>query len=60
METIADSFPLTTFTVFARGALAAAVACCALDLATTPPVAATATRTAAPASNHRFRITGPP
>ena len=45
--------------MFAGGSCAAGVACFALDMATTPPVAATATRTAAPASTHVFRITGP-
>jgi hypothetical protein len=59
MATMAESFPLSTFAVFAGGSFAAGVACLGLDAATTPAVAVAATRRAAPASSHVFRITGP-
>ena len=52
--------PRSTVAVFAGGSCAAGVACLAPDMTTTPPATATATRTAAPASTHVFRVTGPP
>ena len=55
---MAESVPFSTFAVFAGGSCAAEVACFAPDVTTTPPVAMTATRTAAPASTHVFRLTG--
>src|SRR5919202_5537987 len=57
---MAESFPFFTFTVLGGGSCAAWVVCVALDMPTTPPVAVTATRTAAPASTQLFRFTGPP
>ena len=54
---MAESSPRWTFTVFA-GSCAAGVACSALDMATTPPVTITATRTGAAASAHVLRFTG--
>ena len=56
---MAERVRFSTFTVFAGGSCAAEVACFALDVTTTPPVAITAARTAAPASTHVFRVTGP-
>src|SRR5262245_1236794 len=60
METMAESLPFSTFAVFAGDSCAAGVACLALDVAATPPMAVSAPRTAAPVSTHAFRFTGPP
>ena len=57
---MAERFPLSTCTVLVGGASAVGVACVALDMTATLPVAVRATRTAAPANTQIFRIIGPP
>ncbi len=54
-----ESSRFSTFTVFGAGSRAAEVAGFPLDVTTTPPVAITTARTAAPASTHVFRVIGP-
>jgi hypothetical protein len=56
-ETMSESFPRSTVAVFTGGSCAAGLACSAFTVATTPAVAAAATRTTAAATAQVFRLT---